>query len=93
MSANPRRSECRSPASERLFDTRCIERRQLGEVGDLAVVRDRGADCRSDHIDNRAPEAPRIGGDVTTRKGKLRPARRRTSETVVRTDVVVITAR
>jgi len=29
---------------------------------------------------------------VTTRKGKLRPARRRTSETVVRTHVVVITA-
>lgn len=29
---------------------------------------------------------------MTTRKGKLRPARRRTSETVVRTHVVVITA-
>jgi hypothetical protein len=62
------------------------------ELGDLAVGRDRGADCRSDHIGNRAPEVPRIGGDVTTRKGKLRPAPRRTSETVVRTHAVVITA-
>ena len=92
MSAKPRRSECRFPASERPFDTRCIERRQLGELGDLAVGRDRGADCRGDHIGNRAPEVTRIGGDVTTRKGKLRPALRRTSETVVRTHVVVITA-
>jgi hypothetical protein len=92
VSAKPRRSECRFPASERPFDTRCIERRQLGELGDLAVGRDRGADCRSDHIGNRAPEVPRTGGDGATRKGKLRPARRRTSETVVRTHVVVITA-
>ena len=44
VSAKPRRSECRFPASERPFDTRCIERRQLGELGDLAVGRDRGAD-------------------------------------------------
>jgi hypothetical protein len=44
------------------------------------------------NIGNWTSEVPRIGGDVTTRKGNVRPARRRTSETVVRTHVVVITA-
>jgi hypothetical protein len=49
-------------------------------------------ECTVINIGNRAPEVPRIGGDVTTRRGKVRPGSRQDLSGRCRTHGVVVTA-